>query len=142
MTTASTAPIPVFGPPSALPATRPAGRRAIDEVLAAARARLHRLTADEARAALADGAVLVDIRPAAQRAQHGQPPEALVIERNVLEWRFDPSSDAALPIADHDLQVIVLCQEGYTSSLAATALQDLGITRATDVIGGWAAWNA
>jgi hypothetical protein len=60
----------------------------------------------------------------------------LIIERNVLEWRFDPSSDARLPIADYDLQVIVVCQEGYTSSLAAAALQDIGIHRATDVIGG------
>lgn len=112
----------------------------IDGVLAAARARLHRLTPDEARVALRHGAVLVDIRPAAQRAEHGEVAEALVVERNVLEWRFDPSSDAALPIASHDLQVIVLCQEGYTSSLAAAALADLGIWGATDVIGGYAAW--
>ena len=83
----------------------------------------------------------MDIRPAAQRAEHGELPEALVIERNVLEWRFDPTSEAALPIARYDLQVIVLCQEGYTSSLAAAALQDLGIWRATDVIGGYAAWT-
>jgi rhodanese-related sulfurtransferase len=64
-----------------------------------------------------------------------------VVERNVLEWRFDPASDARLPIAGYDLQVIVLCQEGYTSSLAAAALQDLGIWRATDVVGGWDAWR-
>ena len=66
--------------------------------------------------------------------------DALPIDRNVLEWRLDPLSDAALPIASHDLHVIVLCQEGYASSLAAAALQDLGILRATDVIGGYAAW--
>jgi rhodanese-related sulfurtransferase len=65
----------------------------------------------------------------------------LVIERNVLEWRFDPASDARLPIADYDLEVIVICQEGYASSLAAASLQDLGIHRATDVIGGYAAWR-
>ncbi len=85
---------------------------------------------------------MVDIRPAAQRAEAGDLPGALVVERNVLEWRFDPTSDAALPVADYDVQVIVLCQEGYTSSLAAAALQDLGIWRATDVIGGYAAWSA
>jgi rhodanese-related sulfurtransferase len=87
------------------------------------------------------GAVVVDIRPAAQRAAEGELPGALVVERNVLEWRFDPASDAALPIASYDLQVVVLCQEGYTSSLAAAALQDLGVHRATDVIGGYAAWR-
>jgi rhodanese-related sulfurtransferase len=65
----------------------------------------------------------------------------LIIERNVLEWRFDPSSDASLPIADHDVQVIVVCQEGYASSLAAASLQDIGVHRATDVIGGYAAWR-
>jgi rhodanese-related sulfurtransferase len=116
--------------------------RTIDEVLAEARARLHRLTPEEAEAARGNGAVIVDIRPAAQRAEQGELPFATVIERNVLEWRFDPASEAALPIAGHDLEVIVLCQEGYTSSLAAAALQELGLHRATDVIGGYAAWRA
>ncbi|GAA0631072.1 hypothetical protein GCM10009547_38670 [Sporichthya brevicatena] len=68
-------------------------------------------------------------------------PGALVVERNVLEWRFDPRSDARLPIASYDLHVVVICSEGYTSSLAAASLQDLGL-RATDVIGGFAAWKA
>jgi rhodanese-related sulfurtransferase len=113
-----------------------------DLLLSAARARLHRLTPLEALDAVGHGAVVVDIRPAAQRAQHGDLPGALVIERNVLEWRFDPTSEAALGIADDDLQVIVLCQEGYTSSLAAAALQDVGVHGATDVIGGYAAWVA
>lgn len=113
----------------------------IEEVLATARARLERLDPAAAHAAIAEGAVLVDIRPAAQRAAEGHVPGALVIERNVLEWRFDPACAAALPIADHDLRVIVICQEGYTSSLAAAALQDLGIHRATDVIGGQSAWR-
>jgi rhodanese-related sulfurtransferase len=116
--------------------------RTIDELLAEARARLHRLTPAEADAARSRGAVIVDTRPAAQREAEGQLPFATVIERNVLEWRLDPASDAALPIASHDLEVIVLCQEGYSSSLAAAALQDLGIHRATDVIGGYAAWRA
>jgi rhodanese-related sulfurtransferase len=84
---------------------------------------------------------VVDIRPDAQRAAEGGLPGVLIIERNVLEWRFDPASDARLPIAGYDLEVIVVCQEGYTSSLAAAALQDLGIHRATDVIGGFAAWR-
>ncbi len=110
-------------------------------MLADARARLQRLTPAQAEAALHDGAVVVDIRPAAQRQQEGELPEALVVERNVLEWRFDPESAAALPEADHDLQVVVLCQEGYTSSLAAASLQQLGVHRATDVIGGFAAWR-
>ena len=76
-----------------------------------------------------------------QRDTEGGLTGALVIERNVLEWRFDPTSDARLPIADYDLEVIVICQEGYTSSLAAASLHDLGIHRATDVIGGYAAWR-
>ena len=115
--------------------------RTIAEVLDAARSRLTRLTPAEAYRAARAGAVVVDIRPAAQRAVEGELPGALVVERNVLEWRLDPSSDARLEIADHDLPVIVLCQEGYTSSLAAAALQDLGVWRATDVTGGYAAWR-
>jgi rhodanese-related sulfurtransferase len=116
--------------------------RTIDDVLADARSHLRRLTPEEAEEARAHGAVVVDIRPAAQREAEGELPFATVIERNVLEWRLDPASDASLPIASHDLQVVVLCQEGYTSSLAAAALQELGIHRATDVIGGYAAWRA
>ncbi len=117
-------------------------RSRIDLLLSAARARLRRLTPEEALRAVEAGAVVVDIRPAAQRAEHGDLPGALVIERNVLEWRFDPTSEAALTVADDDLQVVVLCQEGYTSSLAAAALQDVGVHRATDVVGGYAAWVA
>ncbi|WP_377643545.1 rhodanese-like domain-containing protein [Oryzobacter terrae] len=114
----------------------------IDLLLSAARARLDRLSPEDAAAEVAQGAVLVDIRPAAQRAEHGEVPVALLVERNVLEWRFDATNDAALPIADDDLRVIVLCQEGYTSSLAAAALRDVGVHRATDVVGGFAAWGA
>ena len=115
----------------------------IDGMLAAARARLHRLTAEELPAALRDGAILVDIRPAAQRAREGHVPAALVIERNVLEWRCDPTSEARLPQAvDDDVQWVILCSEGYTSSLAAAALLDLGLHRATDVIGGYHALAA
>ena len=116
-------------------------RRTIDDVLESARRRISRLTPAEAQNAWRTGAVVVDIRPAAQRDAEGGLPGALIIERNVLEWRFDPSSDASLPIADHDMQVIVVCQEGYASSLAAASLQDVGIHQATDVIGGYAAWR-
>ncbi|HET9649638.1 MAG TPA: rhodanese-like domain-containing protein [Microlunatus sp.] len=121
--------------------TTDTGGTSIATLLEKARGRLERLTPAQAQEAWAAGAVVVDIRPALQRATHGELPGALVIERNVLEWRLDPSSDARLPIADHDLQVIVLCQEGYASSLAAATLQDLGLHRATDVIGGYAAWK-
>lgn len=115
----------------------------VDELLEAARSRLHRLAADEVPAALRRGAILVDIRPAAQRAAEGDFPGALVIERNVLEWRCDPTSDARLPEAvDDDVEWVVLCQHGYTSSLAAAALQDLGLRRATDVVGGYEALTA
>jgi rhodanese-related sulfurtransferase len=116
--------------------------RTIDDILADARALITRLTPAEAAVAMRDGAVLVDIRPAAQRAAEGEIPGALIIERNVLEWRFDPESDARLPVADYDLQVIVFCSEGYTSSLAAAALQELGVHRATDLAGGIKAWQA
>jgi rhodanese-related sulfurtransferase len=112
------------------------------ELLAAARAGLRRLDPRAALAATRAGAVLVDIRPAAQRAEEGEVPEAMTVERNVLEWRFDPSSDARLAIASYDLSVVVLCSEGYTSSLAAAALQQVGVARATDVIGGFQAWQA
>lgn len=114
--------------------------RTIDDVLAAARARLHRLPASEVADEIADGAILVDIRPAAQRTEEGAAPGAVVIERNVLEWRCDPTSDARIPAAvDHDVRWLILCSEGYTSSLAAAALQELGLHRATDVIGGYQA---
>ena len=123
--------------------TPPPGSAGIDDILAAARARLRRLDPREAYAATRRGAVLVDIRPAAQRAEHGEIPGAVIIERNVLEWRLDPRSDARLSFADsYDLEIVVTCQEGYTSSLAAAALQDLGLQRATDLAGGFAAWRA
>lgn len=123
--------------------TPPPGSVGIDDILAAARTRLTRLSARETHDRVQRGAVLVDIRPAAQRAEHGEIPGAIIIERNVLEWRLDPRSDARLSFADsYDLDVIVTCQEGYTSSLAAASLQDLGLSRATDLDGGFAAWRA
>jgi rhodanese-related sulfurtransferase len=118
------------------------GARTIDDVLAEARSRLERLSPRQAVQAVEQGAVLVDIRPERQRAGEGEIPGALIVERNVLEWRFDPMSGARLPIASYDLHVIVVCSEGYTSSLAAASLQDLGVRRATDLDGGFQAWQA
>ena len=118
-------------------------RRTVDDLLADARSRLDRIGPLEAGTRMASGALLVDIRPAAQRAVEGSVPGALVVERNVLEWRFDPASDHRLPEATgYDVEVIVLCSEGYTSSLAADALRSLGLHRATDVVGGFLAWRA
>ncbi|MDZ5621940.1 rhodanese-like domain-containing protein [Nocardioides sp. HM23] len=117
----------------------------VDALLADARTRLDRVTPSAAFEELTTrDAALVDIRPAAQRATEGEVADTLpvlVVERNVLEWRFDPRSDASIPEASFDRRVIVLCQEGYTSSLAAAALQSIGIHRATDVIGGFAGWR-
>jgi rhodanese-related sulfurtransferase/mannose-6-phosphate isomerase-like protein (cupin superfamily) len=121
----------------------PAGASSIEQILSASRARLRRLSPHEAHEAGKTGALLVDIRPEGQRAIEGSIPGALIVERNVLEWRFDPTSNSRLPIAtDHNLQVIVFCSEGYTSSLAAASLQDLGLLCATDIVGGFQAWRA
>ncbi len=140
---APTTPTTPAAPAAASAAGRPAGSRSIDQILAEARDRLDRLGPAEAFAAFSAGAVLVDIRPEAQRAREGGIPGALIVERNVLEWRFDPASDARLPwVRDYDHEVIVFCSEGYTSSLAAAALQDLGLARATDLAGGFLAWQA
>ena len=115
--------------------------RSINEILSDARQRLRRLDPAQAQAAMRDGALLVDIRPQAQRQAEGSVPGALTVERNVLEWRFDPRSDARLPqAAGYDLRLIVMCSQGYTSSLAAASLQDLGLRQATDLAGGFAAW--
>ena len=118
----------------------------VDAMLADARSRLDRISAEQAFEEVSRGdALLVDIRPASQRDADGEVAaslEPLVVERNHLEWRFDPRSDARLPQAAYDARVVVLCQEGYTSSLAADALVRLGVSRATDVIGGFQAWQA
>jgi rhodanese-related sulfurtransferase len=116
--------------------------RGIDDVLAGARARLDRLTPREAFDAFLTGAALVDIRPQVNREAEGEIPGALVIERNVLEWRLDPRSEDRVAVAGYDVHVIVFCNEGYTSSLAAAALHELGVNRATDLIGGYRAWRA
>ncbi len=117
--------------------------RTVDDLLAAARARLDRPDPRRAAAMVADGAILVDTRPGWQREQEGEIPGALVIERNHLEWRLDPASDARIPQAvDHDVTWILFCSESYSSSLAAASLQDLGLHRATDLDGGFHAWKA
>ena len=101
------------------------------------------MTPAQAFAQLDAGAVLIDIRPAAQRAAVGEVPGSIVIERNHLEWRLDPAGEARLPwVTGYDVRPIVFCEEGYTSSLAAAALQDLGLACATDVTGGYTAWQA
>ncbi len=115
----------------------------IDRMLENARTQLKRVYAFELPQAIERGALLVDIRPQAQRVKEGTLPGALVIERNVLEWRLDPSSSARLAAAtDHDVEWIVVCSEGYTSSLAAASLQQLGLHRATDLVGGYQALKA
>ena len=115
----------------------------VDQMLAAARARLDRVDPVRAAELAARGALLVDTRPQWQRDDEGTLPGALVIERNHLEWRLDPASHARIPEAvDHDVRWIVVCSEGYSSSLAAASLQDLGLHRATDLDGGFRAWKA
>jgi rhodanese-related sulfurtransferase len=117
--------------------------RTVGDLLAAARARLDRPDPQRAAELVARGAILVDTRPGWQRAQEGELAGALVIERNHLEWRLDPTSDARIPEAvDHEVTWIVVCSEGYSSSLAAASLQDLGLRNATDLDGGYRAWKA
>jgi rhodanese-related sulfurtransferase len=116
--------------------------RSIDDLLAEARAGLRRLSPREAATAMDDGAVLVDIRPYEQRSRDGEVPGALHVDRNVLEWRLDPQSAHRIPhVARPDLLLMVLCNEGYASSLAAATLRELGLD-ATDVDGGFQAWLA
>ena len=114
----------------------------VDDLLARARARLRRLEPAEAREAVGSGAVLVDIRAESQRERDGVVPGALYIPRNVLEWRCDPQSDWREPlVSDPDQTVIVMCDAGYQSSLAAANLQELGLAHATDLAGGFQAWR-
>jgi rhodanese-related sulfurtransferase len=113
----------------------------VEELLADARFALDRLGPVQAASAIESGALLVDIRPAAQRAAEGEIPGALVIERNHLEWRLHPNSDACVAAATEGQRWVVICSEGYASSLAACALNSIGVP-ATDVVGGFAAWAA
>jgi rhodanese-related sulfurtransferase len=116
--------------------------KTVDDLLTEARSTLERVTAQQARDELAAGAMLIDVRTSEQRVEHGEIAGAIPIGLNVLEWRLDPSSEWRNPAAtDHDVRVIVFCQEGFSSSLAAARLQSLGLHRATDVIGGFEAWR-
>jgi rhodanese-related sulfurtransferase len=117
----------------------------IDDLLTAARKRLRRVGPEQASALAADGAILVDIRPAAQRAAHGEIPGAVIVERNVLEWRLDPTCPDRLASVDQSYfrrPLVVVCQQGYASSFAAVSLLDLGLAGATDLDGGFDAWAA
>jgi len=116
--------------------------KTVEQVLIEARARLRRLSPAEAADAQAAGALLVDTRPAAQREREGEVPGALVIERNVLEWRLDPASPDRIPeVTGHDQVVVVVCSEGYSSSLAGATLQGMGFCKPT-LAGGFQAWKA
>jgi rhodanese-related sulfurtransferase len=116
-------------------------RLTVDDLLAAARARLDRVDVASLEGERAAGALIVDIRPREQRDRDGELPGALVIDRNVLEWRLDPASPHRIAAASsHDVRIVIVCNEGYSSSLAAATLQDLGLHRATDLVGGYQAW--
>ena len=117
-------------------------RKTIEQLLAQARSRLARLDATAAAAALSDGALLIDIRSESQRATDGVVAGALFFPRNILEWRCDPSSPSRDPRIAPDRQLILMCDEGYQSSLAAATLQELGLGKATDLVGGFQAWRA
>lgn len=121
----------------------PFGRMgALDDHLAAARARLVRPGPVEAAAAVAAGALLVDIRPVEQRRRDGEIPGAVIVDRNVLEWRLDPNGDHRIPeVTGSEQRIVLFCNEGYASSLAAATLQEIGLTNATDLDGGFVAWR-
>jgi rhodanese-related sulfurtransferase len=115
---------------------------AVERLLAAARAGLDRVDPADLAAEVAAGALVVDTRPIEQRMRDGVLPDAMVMDRNVLEWRLDPSSHHRIPEIIHaDHRVIVVCNEGYSSSLAAATLRQLGLRRATDLVGGFQAWR-
>ena len=113
---------------------------AIDRLLARARAGLERVEPTDLADEVAAGAVMIDIRPLEQRQRDGELPGAIIIDRNVLEWRLDPTSPDHLPVAtDADIRYILVCNQGYSSSLAAVTLRELGLRRATDLVGGFQA---
>jgi rhodanese-related sulfurtransferase len=115
-------------------------KRTIDEVLAQARSRLARVAPEDLSAAIEEGAVVIDVRDSALRDAQGPLPGSVVVDLTVLEWRVAPSSDYRTIEVDDDTQVILVCSEGFSSSLAAARLQDLGVSGATDLIGGYKAW--
>jgi rhodanese-related sulfurtransferase len=111
----------------------------IDEMVEVARTRLHRVDPQDLQEELDAGALLVDMRPEHNRRTEGELPGAVVIERNELEWRLDATSGYHIPEAEEGRRVILVCNEGYASSLAAAVLLDLGIADATDLVGGYRA---
>jgi rhodanese-related sulfurtransferase len=117
--------------------------RSADELLASARRQIDRVEPHELERLHGVGALVVDIRPERQRADEGDLGFGIVVERNVLEWRFDLQGSHTLPeVGDYDQQVVVVCSEGYASSLAAASLRQLGFSRASDLAGGYRAWRA
>ncbi|MDP9882673.1 rhodanese-related sulfurtransferase [Sinomonas atrocyanea] len=119
------------------------GRAAIDLLLAESRAGLERVHPEDLDREMSAGALVVDTRPVDQRDRDGALPGAMVIDRNVLEWRLDPTCPFRLPISDDpSRRIVIVCNEGYSSSLAAHTLQRLGLSRATDLVGGFQAWAA
>ena len=113
----------------------------IDDLLNDARSNLRRLEPIEAKRRVDEGALLVDTRTDLQRSEQGELPDAIVIDRTVLEWRLDPSSESRIPeIASYDQMIIVTCSQGYSSSLAAQSLQRMGFVNATDIVGGAENW--
>ena len=115
--------------------------RTVDQLLDQARSRLRRVGPEQAATVLEEDGLLVDIRPAALRQEQGELPGALIVERTVLEWRLDPASPHRLAeVRGYVQPIVIVCSEGYSSSLAAAVLQDLGLHRATDLIGGFKAW--
>jgi rhodanese-related sulfurtransferase len=115
----------------------------VEELLVRARVGLDRVAPANLAAEVAAGAVVVDIRPVEQRDRDGALPGAIVVDRNVLEWRLDPTSPHRLPDATStEVRFVLVCNEGYSSSLAAATLRQLGLSRATDMVGGFQAWSA
>ncbi|MEI8022654.1 MAG: rhodanese-like domain-containing protein [Actinomycetota bacterium] len=118
-------------------------RNSIAKILAEARQSLLRVTPEQLSGERENGTLIVDIRPVEQRQRDGDLPGAIVIDRNVLEWRLDPSSEHRIPqVTGYDIRIVVVCNEGYSSSLAAAVLQKLGLHQAADMIGGYQAWLA
>lgn len=114
----------------------------VDEVLANARGRIDRVAPEDLHALSAGGGLVVDIRPEGQRKAEGDLPGAVVVERNVLEWRLDPHGSHRLEeVTGPDQRVVIVCSEGYASSLAAASLRDVGLARAADLEGGYRAWR-
>jgi rhodanese-related sulfurtransferase len=118
-------------------------RNSIANILAEARRSLLRVTPEMLSSERENGTLIVDIRPVEQRQRDGDLPGAIVIDRNVLEWRLDPTSEHRIPqVTGYDIRIVVVCNEGYSSSLAAAVLQKLGLHQAVDMIGGYQAWLA